>query len=62
MSYDSDGSLTVHVPNEEPSAANQQQNWLPAPDGGFVVVVRVYWPKEPVRNAVWSPPALEKAR
>ena len=28
VSYNSDGSLTVYVQNEEPSAANQQQNWL----------------------------------
>ena len=61
VSYNSDGSLTVYVQNEEPSAANQQQNWLPAPDGGFIVVMHVYWPKEPVLNATWSPPALEKA-
>ena len=60
VSYNSDGSLTVYVQNEEPSAANQQQNGSGS-DGGFIVVMHVYWPKEPVLNATWSPPALEKA-
>lgn len=55
MSYNSDGSLTVYVQNKEPSAANQQQNWLPAPDGGFNVVMHVYWPKEPSSDVVAEP-------
>ena len=61
VSYNPDGSLTVYVQNEQPSAANQQQNWLPAPDGGFIAVMHVYWPQNPVLNATWSPPALTKA-
>ena len=43
-SYNSDGSLTVYVQNEQPSGANEQQNWLPAPDAAFVLVMHVYWP------------------
>ena len=61
VSYNSDGSLTVYIQNQEPSSADQQQNWLPAPDAGFIVVMHIYWPKEPVLNATWSPPAMEKA-
>jgi hypothetical protein len=61
VSYNSDGSLTVYVQHTEPSAPDQQQNWLPAPDAGFIAVMHVYWPKKPVLNATWSPPALTKA-
>ena len=60
VSYNSDGSLTVYIQNQEPGSADQQ-NWLPAPDAGFIVVMHIYWPKEPVLNATWSPPAMEKA-
>lgn len=60
VSYNSDGSLTFHVQNAKPSTSNQVQNWLPAPDAGFLLVMHIYWPKEPVLNATWSPPALTK--
>jgi hypothetical protein len=59
VSHNPDGSVTVYVQNKKPSAANQQQNWLPAPDGAFLLVMHIYWPKEPVLNATWSPPALK---
>ena len=61
VSFNADGSLTVYVQNTEPSTAAQQQNWLPAPDGAFLLVLHVYWPQEPVLNATWLPPALVKA-
>jgi len=61
VSRESDGSFTVFVQNKKPSSKKDQQNWLPAPDGAFVVVMHVYWPKEPVLNGDWSPPALNKA-
>lgn len=56
-----DGSLTIHVQSEAPPEA-QQTNWLPAPkDADFSLYVRAYWPKTPVIDGSWTPPAVTKA-
>ena len=60
VSKNPDGSFTVYVQNKKPSSPKQQQNWLPAPDGAFLLVMHVYWPKESVLNAKWSPPTIKK--
>lgn len=39
-----DGSLTLYIQNSEPEDENQKRNWLPAPDGGFYLIVRLYIP------------------
>jgi hypothetical protein len=55
-----DGSLTIYVQSEAPSVA-QQTNWLPAPKGAdFSLFMRAYWPKTPVIDGSWTPPAVAK--
>jgi hypothetical protein len=52
-----DGSLTIYVQSEAPPEA-QQTNWLPSPkDADFTLYVRAYWPKTPVIDGSWTPPA-----
>jgi hypothetical protein len=52
-----DGSLTIYVQSEA-----QQTNWLPAPKiAEFSLYVRAYWPKTPVIDGSWTPPAVLKA-
>ncbi len=41
---DKDGGYTFYLQNESPGA-DKESNWLPAPKGPFVVVLRLYWPK-----------------
>lgn len=55
-----DGSLTVYVQADAPSDAAQRANWLPAPKGDFSLYVRAYWPKAPVTDGSWTPPAVNK--
>jgi hypothetical protein len=56
-----DGSLTIYVQSEAPPEA-EQTNWLPAPKGAeFSLYVRAYWPKTPVIDGSWTPPAVLKA-
>jgi hypothetical protein len=56
-----DGSLTIHV-QSEPPFEEQRTNWLPAPKGAdFSLYVRAYWPKTPVIDGSWMPPAVLKA-
>lgn len=40
-----DGSLVIHIQNESPGA-DREANWLPAPKGKFLLMMRLYWPDE----------------
>ncbi|WP_310337778.1 DUF1214 domain-containing protein [Pseudomonas corrugata] len=35
-------------------------NWLPAPEGGFYVMLRLYQPSEDVLSGKWQLPQLNK--
>jgi hypothetical protein len=55
-----DGSLTIYVQADPPAEA-QRSNWLPAPKAAdFSLYVRAYWPKTPVIDGSWTPPAVLK--
>jgi hypothetical protein len=51
-----DGSLTVYIQKDSPGK-NKQSNWLPAPDGPFYMVLRLYGPEAEALEGVWMPPA-----
>ena len=48
--YNADGSLDFSLQNENPGP-EKEANWLPAPKGRFILMLRLYWPKE-------SPPSI----
>ncbi|MFZ4808482.1 MAG: DUF1254 domain-containing protein [Hyphomicrobiaceae bacterium] len=52
-----DGSLTLYVGSRKPAAA-PAGNWLPAPEGRFIVVLRTYMPSRAVQTGQWIPPPL----
>lgn len=54
-----DGSLTLYIQKESPGKADEA-NWLPAPDGPFMLIMRLYWPKEAVLDGSWIAPALQR--
>jgi hypothetical protein len=56
--YAPDGSLTLYISHDSPGAA-RQANWLPAPDGPFYCVLRVYLPGDAVVNGSWKKPAMQ---
>jgi hypothetical protein len=58
--YGADGSLTLYLSRENPGPA-KQANWLPAPDGTFYSMLRVYLPGEGVVNASWKQPQMQPA-
>ena len=35
-------------------------NWLPAPEGPFLLVMRLYWPKEEALEGKWKQPVLKR--
>ena len=60
LKYNPDGSLTILVQADPPLEA-QRSNWLPAPKiEDFSLYVRAYWPKVPVLDGSWTPPAVKK--
>lgn len=52
-----DGSITLYVQKDAPGGEHQA-NWLPAPDGPFELVLRLYWPSEEALSDTWHPPAV----
>lgn len=58
LTKNADGSLTLNLAATQP-AGTPLGNWLPAPSGGFIVVLRTYLPGEAIRSGRWFPPALE---
>ena len=57
--YDpNNGSLTIYIQHAEPEDEIEQKNWLPAPDGGFYLIARLYIPA--TLNPPYVPPGIVK--
>ena len=59
-----DGSVTLYFQNESPGK-EKEANWLPAPKGAFLPMLRMYWPKETnpsILDGTWTPPQVQKVR
>ena len=60
VTYNPDGSLDLYIQHESPGAA-KQKNWLPAPNGPFVLMLRFYEPKDELIDGSWKPPGVTRA-
>jgi hypothetical protein len=60
LSKDSDGGYTLYV-QHDPPVPDKLANWLPAPEGPFILVLRLYWPKPDALNGSWKPPQPVRA-
>ena len=61
LKYNADGSLDIYIQNESPGK-DKVANWLPAPRDRFVLMLRLYWPKEKAPSIIdgtWNPPAAK---
>jgi DNA sulfur modification protein DndE len=56
-----DGSVDLYIQHESPGK-DKENNWLPAPEGDFVLMFRFYWPENAIINGKWSPPGVVKAK
>ncbi len=56
---DADGGHTLHLRHSAPADADQA-NWLPAPDGPFRIILRLYWPKPEVFDGRWTAPKPQR--
>lgn len=59
--YGADGSLTFYIQKDSPGP-ELEPNWLPAPDGPFYTVLRLYGPEESALSGEWVNPPMEKVK
>jgi hypothetical protein len=62
LKFNADGSLTLYFQNESPGA-DKEANWLPAPKGEFIAMLRMYWPKDrspSIIDGSWKVPPVVK--
>src|SRR5215813_565670 len=56
-----DGSIDLHIQNGSPGA-DLESNWLPAPAGKFILMLRMYWPSEEspsILDGSWTIPPVK---
>ena len=58
---DADGGITLYIQHDSPGKA-KEPNWLPAPKGAFVAVMRLYWPKAEALDGTWKLPPLMRVQ
>jgi hypothetical protein len=57
-------SITLYFQHESPGK-DKESNWLPAPTGEFIPMLRMYWPKDKaptILDGSWTPPKVEKVQ
>jgi hypothetical protein len=62
LKTNADGSTTLYFQHESPGA-DKEANWLPAPRGPFLPMLRMYWPKAgnpSILDGSWAPPRIQK--
>lgn len=61
LKYNPDGSLDLYIQNESPGT-EKVANWLPAPKGEFILMMRLYYPKEKapsILDGSWKIPPVK---
>jgi hypothetical protein len=58
--YGDDGSLVITISHTEPADAAARANWLPAPEGPFRPVLRMYEPSPQVLDQTYVVPAITR--
>lgn len=59
-----DGSITLYFQAESPGK-DKESNWLPAPKGQFIPMMRMYGPKQSspsILDGTWEPPPIIKVQ
>ncbi len=60
MVKNSDGSMDIVVQNRIPADEREKANWLPAPSGGFRMILRAYLPTDALRDGKAALPLVER--
>jgi hypothetical protein len=62
LKFNPDGSVDLYLQGANPGP-EKESNWLPAPNGKFKLMLRLYWPNETdptILNRTWKPPAVQQ--
>lgn len=62
LKANADGSIDLYIQKDSPGA-DKESNWLPAPAGKFILMMRLYWPKEntpSILDGTWTIPPVKK--
>jgi len=59
LKFKDDGSLDLFL-QRHPPGADKESNWLPAPEGKFILMLRFYWPKESLIKGTWKIPPVRR--
>jgi hypothetical protein len=62
LKKNADGSVDLYLQHENPGP-DKEANWLPAPAGKFVLMLRLYWPKEQdpsILDGSWQLPPVKQ--
>jgi hypothetical protein len=62
LKVNADGSVDLYIQNESPGT-DKEQNWLPAPRDTFILMMRLYWPKEKspsILDGSWKIPPVKE--
>jgi hypothetical protein len=57
-----DGSVDLYIQKDSPGK-DKESNWLPSPPGDFILMLRLYWPREKspsIINGSWKIPPAKK--
>jgi hypothetical protein len=61
LKFNADGSVDLYLQAANPGP-DKESNWLPAPEGRFIPMLRLYWPNETapsILTGTWKPPAVQ---
>jgi hypothetical protein len=61
LKENADGSVDLYIQHESPGA-DKESNWLPAPKDKFILMMRLYWPKEEAPSIIdgsWKIPHVK---
>jgi hypothetical protein len=64
LKHNPDGSIDLYLQHENPGKA-RESNWLPAPADKFILMLRLYWPKETppsILDGTWTIPAAKQVQ
>jgi hypothetical protein len=61
LKYNRDGSVDLYIQKKSPGPG-KESNWLPAPDGRFILMLRLYWPRQQppsILDGTWKFPQVK---
>ncbi len=58
LAANADGSIDIYIQNAAP--AGHETNWLPAPAGNFILMLRAYQPGPAILNGAYQAPPIQE--